>query len=116
MIEIYRGDSDDLEITLLDDNGDPVPLLTGDIMMFTAKEKYADTDEEAAIAKDVTIDEDIPSGKVIIPLTKDDTDLSLGEYYCDAQRVRGNDVKTIKLDDGKLKIHNDVTKRTAPLS
>lgn len=89
-ISVFRGDSLELDITVVDSSGDPVDL-TGASAVFTAK--TSESDEEPVIQKSLDI-YDPPAGKMRLSLSETDTRLPVSIYPADIE---------ITLSDGRVK-------------
>ncbi|MFQ5647250.1 MAG: BppU family phage baseplate upper protein [bacterium] len=110
-IELYRGDSRTLEVTVSDENG-PANL-TGSTVKFSVKKKKGDT---AYIIKKSTTDPseinivDAVNGKLEIYLIPDDTqDVAIASYHFDVE-VETSTNKIYTVVAGKLSILEDITK------
>lgn len=87
--------------------------LTGKTVFFTVKPILGDddpADSEAVISKEITSHDNPTAGHTIIALSKDDTDITPGEYYYDIQIADGDAITSIPVR--KLKVFADVTRRT----
>lgn len=114
-IEVYRGDSPTFEITVTDQNGDPVDL-TGAEIVFSVKKKLTDTayvfqrkNTAAGGGDDEILIIDAVNGKFRLLLTNAVTqDLELRDYVHDFQITLGTDVHTIL--PGSFIVLGDVTR------
>ncbi|RLC49287.1 MAG: hypothetical protein DRH57_00260 [Candidatus Cloacimonadota bacterium] len=108
--DFYRGDTQIYELTITDENGNPVDI-TGATVWFTLKTDKSLPDNEAVIQKVVTDHVDPANGKTKVVLTADETaNLVPNTYYFyDFQiKFQNGDVFTLIAD--KVKILEDVTK------
>ena len=111
---IIRGDDKDLKFTIKDVNGD-VFSIVGYTVYFTAKENLSQPDESAVIQKSKVStaggdpDDDGSLGKIMIPLTNEDTDIPTKLYYHDIQLISPSN-KVSSSPAGRLKIVQDVTR------
>ena len=117
-ITIKRGTTLPITVNITDANGAPVDL-TGATVYFTAKTAESDTDADdnnAAIAKDVTIHTDPTEGETLIVLDADDTTINPANYYYDITvkyaAVGGADPVVNTVVEGKLKIDGKPTNRS----
>lgn len=123
-IEIKRGTTLPITVTITDANGNAVDL-TGATVYFTAKTAESDTDAtdtNAAIAKDVTVhvdengDPSADSGITTIVLDADDTTINPANYYYDITvkyaAIGGADPVVNTVVEGKLKIDGKPTNRS----
>lgn len=107
---IVRGDDKIYRLQFQAD-GEAVDL-TGAKVMFTAKTKVSDSDENAVLRINQTEHTDAPGGRTEIALTNTDTKIPAGEYFYDIQIVTAeNKVHTILR--GKLSIVYEITERIA---
>lgn len=96
-------------------NGGAIPI-TGWKLFFTAKSKLSDTDETAAISKDVETHYSANEGITYITLTMTDTDITPGSYFYDIKWVDdGSPAKSGILMKGKITIERAVTIRSTAL-
>jgi hypothetical protein len=112
-IAAIRGDREEYDITLVDEEGQPLDL-TDLALTFTAKRRLTDTDANAVIIKTdgdgITVDSP-EDGIAILTLTPEDTEDLLRErtLYWDVQTDDGaGDVQTPL--SGRLVISADVTR------
>jgi len=115
-IKMYKGDNEDIEITLVDENGDPIDL-TGSSITFTVKENVADEEpviqrkNEAAGGDDSQIEMTDPANGIfeihIIP--ENTSSLTAKGYAYDIQVILSSGkVKTVIKD--RIYLEEDVTK------
>lgn len=104
-----RGDTRDYEINITK-NGVPENI-TGWVFFFTVKIDYNQTDDQAAIKKNITSHIDPENGKSFIPLTTNDTDIDPGLYWYDIQAKKPNG-SILTLAIGRLPITMNITRRT----
>jgi hypothetical protein len=117
-IEIKRGTTLPITVTITDANGAPVDL-TGATVYFTAKTAESDTDatdNNAAIKVDVTEHSDPTAGETEIVLTADDTTVNPASYHYDITvkypAIGGADPVVNTVVEGKLKIDGKPTNRS----
>lgn len=110
-LEIRRGDTHVFTLSFVVDS--EVLPITSYKVYFTAKRYSWETDENAAISKDITELFDPVGGIVKISLAPEDTeDLDPGIYLYDIQ-IRKADLTTIlTILNGELEILYDITRRT----
>jgi len=111
-LEIIRGDTTNITLTITDQDGVAIDL-TDSTVYFTAKPAFDDDalDAEAVITKEVTSHTDPTNGITVIPLTASDTDIETGIYYYDVQ-VKDAAGAIFSLPARQLKVVEDVTRRT----
>lgn len=73
-VTIYKNDSVDLNVTVVDSNGDPVDISGADLQFEIRNNLITDTIIQVFTPSDIEIT-DGPSGEVTIHLSKDDTEL-----------------------------------------
>ena len=84
-IELFRGDTLKLEITVSEVGGGAVDL-TASTLRFTVKRRVADADSDAVIAKDFTLkDQSQYTGQAELSLGSGDTELLPGVYVFDVE-------------------------------
>ena len=94
-INIYRGDTEDITVTVKDKAGNAFDL-TGYTMRLTVKETKSDTDANAIIGPIIAVVADPPSGKGVVSLSVTDTDVDPKTYFYDVQINKNtSDVKTV---------------------
>ena len=103
-IEMYKGDTDSITITVTDANGDAFDL-SGYTMLLTGKENVSDT--AVAIGPVTGVVSSPATGIGNIPITSVHTNIAAGIYYYDIQISNGTTTKTILLD--RFIIKQDVT-------
>ena len=108
MLNIVRGDTEDITVTMKDNDGNALDL-TGATVWFTAKRHLNDSDAQAIIQKQVTSHTNAVAGETVISLTSGDTAKS-GIYYYDIQvDFPGGAKRSTKV--AKMEITEDVTKQ-----
>lgn len=101
-IELTKGDSKSITV-ILKSNGVKVPLVNGDVIYFSAKQKLSQTNY--SIQKTITA---FTNGEAIIGLLPADTNIDTGSYLYDIQLSKASgEVYTIL--KGKLNITLGVT-------
>lgn len=101
-IELTKGDSKSITV-ILKSNGVKVPLVNGDIIYFSAKQKPSELTYD--IQKTIT---SFTNGEAIINLLPTDTNIDTGSYLYDIQLSKASgEVYTIL--KGKLNITLGVT-------
>lgn len=117
-IEIKRGTTLPITVTITDANGAPVDL-TGATVYFTAKTAESDTDatdNNATIKVDVTEHSNPTEGETLIVLTADDTTVNPANYYYDITvkypAIGDADPVVNTVVEGKLKIDGKPTNRS----
>ena len=107
---LYSGDSRDFYLTFTDSDGDAIDI-TGWKIYFTIKFHYNDTDESAAVKKDITEHTDAINGKTKFSLVNGDTkDLDARTCWYDIQ-VKKNTGDILTVMSGKIQILRDITRR-----
>ena len=96
-IDITKQDSENIEVTITDENGDPFDL-TGKTVTFTVKRYTCDSNTDAIIQKIITTHISPTEGKTIIELSSSDTNVSQGIYVYDVEVTWGSSVKTVIKD------------------
>lgn len=105
-IEFFRGDSKVINLTVKDQDGNPVDI-TGATITFTVKEDAADADDDAVIQVD---GDPIPGseGKAKIELEPTDTDVEpKTTYVFDIQIKIDSNVYTVA--QGGVSVLRDIT-------
>lgn len=105
-----RGDDEDYEVTVKDEDGVVIDL-TGGTLFFTVKENKTDTDAQSLIYKTITSFDAPTTGIQIISLTHDDTDINPGDYWFDIQFKTSEGAITSRRA-GKFIVERDITIRT----
>lgn len=114
MLELTRGDAEDIEVDdLTDENGDPTTFGASDVLIWSAKHHYGDT---AVLlqktSEDGGIDIDVGQDSATIHIVPDDWEFALAadlDFVWDLQWLSGGDpdtAQTIASGDGL--IHVDV--------
>lgn len=104
-IEMIRGDTETIRLSLFNKEDAKVPLDEGDLVYFTVKES---TNTESILLQKIITD--FVDGTVIINIQPEDTkDLRFRDYVYDIQLNRVNgDVKTV-IPPSKFTIGSEVT-------
>lgn len=104
MIYLTRGDSLYLNITLIDEDGSPYELQTGDNVRFALKKNIED--EECLILKDV---EQLPFSRMVLYLEPSDTkDLEYGTYWYDIELTTATRDVYTPIGPAKFKVTKEV--------
>jgi hypothetical protein len=98
-------------LEFIDKETGEVEDITGWIIRFTAKSGINDSDDIAAIKKDITVHSDPTNGKTQLTFTSSDTNL-LGSYIFDIQ-VETDDSVLKTLMEGILNVSKRTTIRTS---
>ena len=108
--EFFRGDDICLPLTFKD--GDTPIDIAGWTVYFTLKSKVDDSDDDAALKKDITTHTNPTQGETKITLTNTETDLLEGVYDYDIQyKDLTPEIHTIMR--GVMNFIKDVTRRKA---
>jgi hypothetical protein len=107
-LELMRGDYKAFNLTF--SQGGVALNLTGYTLFFTVKESTADDDEDALIAKVVTVHTDPTLGETAVILEAVDMDIPAGTYQYDFQLVNPTGKPTTVMI-GTLTVIADVTRR-----
>ncbi len=116
-LEIFRGDTVNIDLTITDDDGSALDI-TGYKFYFTAKENDDDGDASALIKKDVTTHltpdggDGNSTGQSRIILSSSDTDVVIGNHYYDIQMKDTSDNITTLTKD-RFNVKQDVTTRVS---
>ena len=112
MIDLIRGDSREIGVTFKDKDGDAINLTNATVFFTVSRQQNPDNDDNALITKDVSSHDQPETGRTVIKLTPEDTDVNLGSFWYDVQLVdvEGN-VLSKKKD--KIEVIADITRRTA---
>jgi hypothetical protein len=110
-ITIFRGDDLDITVQINDADGNGIDL-TGSTLFFTVKSDLTDSDDNAAISKDITSHTDAVNGTTEINLSPTDTNISPGGYHYDLQLVDSSGT-VITYGKGGFIVQADVTRRTS---
>lgn len=108
-ITIIKRDDVDLDVVFRDKDDNLIDL-TGCTVFFTVKKKTTDVDLDAIIAKDVTDHTSPTLGETRIPLTKEETNVKVGNYFFDLQ-IKNASGKILSTEVGICKVTQDVTVR-----
>lgn len=108
-LNVMQGDCKFYILNFTDENDVPIDISDWTIY-FTAKEKMADTDNDAVIKKDIVTHSDPTKGISQITLNSTDTNRT-GNYYYDIQIKKADDT-VITILKGKITFENDITRRT----
>jgi len=106
-LEVYRGDSATVSITITDSDGDAFNL-TSYTLRLTVKVNARDTNDNAIIGPISGSITDAASGTATFPLTTSNTDVESGSYTYDVEIVSGASTYTVV--KSSFKIIEDVTK------
>ena len=111
MIKLIRGDSRDIGVTFKDKDGDAINLTNGTVFFTVSKIQNPQNDDDAVITKDVTSHDEPETGRTVIELTPEDTDINPGSFWYDVQLVdvEGN---VLSREKNRLEIISDITRRT----
>ena len=111
MIKLIRGDSRDIGVTFIDKDGDAINLTNGTVFFTVSKIQNPQNDDDALITKDVTSHDEPETGRTVIELTPEDTDINPGSFWYDVQLVdvEGN---VLSSEKNRLEIISDITRRT----
>ena len=105
-IEIVRGTTVIIQIDVLDAEGNPYTLQTGEKLIFGVKRKVADAEE--IIVKTASVSED---GGYIVTLVPEDTlELPCDKYVYDVGLESGNDFYNV-IEASPFVVCGNVTKR-----
>ena len=80
---IARGDTDYLEIEVVDEETNEPVDITETVIYFTVKKSSSDSDSEALIYKEITEHADPINGKSRLDILSSDTNLPIGRYLYD---------------------------------
>lgn len=108
---LYRGDTREYSLIFTNGNGVAIDISNWKIF-FTLKKHESDSDDEAALKKDVTDHEAPLEGKTKFTLESSDTDgLQPTNYFYDVQAKKANgDIVTVV--KGRFQVLIDITRRT----
>ncbi|MEI8390459.1 MAG: hypothetical protein WCG23_11320 [bacterium] len=81
--QIARGDTDYLEIEVVNEDTDSPVDITGAVIYFTVKKSSSESDAEALIFQEITAHTDSINGKSRLDILSSDTDLPIGRYLYD---------------------------------
>ena len=111
MLEIIRGDTISLPITIKDSDGVAIDI-TGATVFFTIKSDETLADTSASVSKTVTSHPAPASGQTTVELDPTDTeDLTAGIYYWDIQIKYSDDtIQSTKAQ--QVRVLADITRRT----
>ena len=109
-MEVTKRDDVDFEITFEDVNDDPIDI-TGSTVFFTVKRSLKDADEDAVIAKEITVFDNPTQGIAIISLNHTDTNIPICGYIFDIQ-LKDQFGKIASSKIGSFVVKPDVTIRT----
>lgn len=105
-IVIYRGDSTELEVSVTDSDGAAFDM-TNYICTLSCKKELSDTTNTFQVA-DAAIDKtEAAAGKIRIPISKDNTNITPGHYFYDVEIKYLGNVYTVLRDS--LNVLKDVT-------
>jgi len=80
---IARGDTDFLEIEVVDEEAEAPVDITGTVIYFTVKKSSSESDQEALIYKEISEHTDPINGKSRLDTLSTDTNLPIGRYLYD---------------------------------
>lgn len=105
VIEMVRGDSEMVEVSIEDHLGNDVNLVPGDIVYFTVKTHAKTKNKEFQ-----KVVQDFPTGTAVIRIEPEDTKhMMFGNYVYDVQLTKANgDVRTI-IRCSVFKVSSEVT-------
>lgn len=107
-ISLFRGDTDEITVTVVDGNGD-VFNLTNFTMKLTVKNNATDNDTDAVIGPLTATISTPTSGIGVISISTTNSNISQGKYVYDVQINNGTSVvKTVIKSTFEIK--EDVTK------
>ena len=111
MIELIRGDSRDIGVTFKDKDGTPINLTGGAVFFTVSRNQNPQNDDDALILKNVSSHADPESGRTVIKLTPEDTDIKPGSFWYDVQLVdvEGN---VLSKEKAQITVVSDITRRT----
>lgn len=105
-MKIVRGTTNAFSISVVDGNGAPYTLETGQVLVFGLKRN--DIDEERVLVKKIT---NTVNGEYYLELTPEDTgDLECGEYYYDVGMQHGATVFYNVIQSSPFTILPNITK------
>jgi len=81
--QIARGDTDYLEIEVINEDTDIPVDITGTVIYFTVKKSSSEPDSEAFIYKEISEHTDPINGKSRLDILSTDTNLPVGRYLYD---------------------------------
>jgi hypothetical protein len=93
-VDVFRGDTALLEISLTDANGDPFALTAGGTIKYRVANSAHASEDEALIRKELGSGIDLISGVAEVSLLTDDTDLDPQSYYHELKIYDQGDVAT----------------------
>ncbi len=112
-IKIIRGNTQTVNLTVLDANSLPA-VVDSDTIYFTAKPEYDEdnTDANAVIRKTMSAEDvlNTESGAVSFKLTANEANIAPGKYVYDIV-LKQADTDRVTLLEGKLKVNPAVTLR-----
>ena len=104
-LSMTRGDSQSIIVSVIDKDGNKVPLITGDVIYLTVKRRV--NTEEKVLQKVITQFED---GNATIEITPDDTkDIPFKTYVYDIQLNRVDGTVSTIIPPSKFTIGGEVT-------
>jgi hypothetical protein len=103
-VDVYRGDSALLEISLTDANGDPFALTAGGTLKYRVAPTAHSSEDESVIRKELGAGIDLFDGVAEITLLSDDTDHIVPEdYYHELKIYDLGDVATAMTGNFKVR-------------
>lgn len=97
LLEIYRGESKRIDLTITDDNGNPINL-SGYYLYYTVKRTYSDT--ENIINSVVTGHDSFVSGMTHVDLSSAETNICPGDYVAGFSLISSGSGVSIFNTDG----------------
>lgn len=109
MNPLYRGDTRDIKVKIVDDEGEPVNL-AGHSLWVTLKANPTDADALAALQVSAVMPADANSAAGIGYITISAEGVAPGRYYYDIQWVQPGSPPIVKtIDAGKVRVLQDIT-------
>jgi hypothetical protein len=93
-VDVYRGDSAELEITLTDVNGNPFVLPAGGTIKYRVAPTAHSSEDETLIRKELGVGIDLNTGVATVSLLSEDTELIPDSYYQELKIYDGTDIAT----------------------
>lgn len=105
-MDVKKRDDQDFEFTFLDKDGEAIDL-TDYIATFIVKKEINDLDNQAYIEKEITEFPFGDQGILSLSLTREDTEIPVGDYYFEIQ-LRTTDDKIISTEIGRFLVSPDL--------
>jgi hypothetical protein len=102
-VEIHRGDSALLEISLTDANGDPYVPQAGDSVIYRVAANSHIRQEDCLIEKDLDNGISVVNGIVAVALSPIDTNIRPRSYYHELKVIDGPDVATAMIGNFEIR-------------